>query len=148
MTQTSNPPTPAGNSGNRPPNQIPILASPPCTCHTHCNPTIIQKLKDLPLFNRLQKNEEIETENLARSLRDLNRSMDPVKYLDPGSGQASLITIETADKQRLKLPSFSTILQSVIPSYLAKWLADEELKEQSEKDKIKRDDTLRTHKDT
>jgi len=136
-----NPSTPAGNSGNRPPNQILIPAPPPHTCHTHCNPTIIQKLKDLPLFNRLQKNKEIESENLARSLRDLNHSMDP------GSEQALLITIETADKQRLKLPFFSVIFQSVIPSYLARWLADEELKEQSEKDKRKRDNTPRTHED-
>ena len=138
----------AGNSGNGPPNQIPILASPPRTRRTHCNPTIIPKLEGLPLFNRLQKNKEIETENLARSFRDLNHSMDPAKYPDPGSEQASLITIETADKQRLKLPSFSTIFQSVIPPYLARWLANEELKERSEKDKRKRDDTLRTHEDT
>jgi len=143
-----NPSTPAGNSGNGPPNQILIPAPPPRTRHTHCNPTIIQKLKDLPLFNRLQKNKEIESENLARSLRDLNHSMDPAKYPDPGSEQASLITIETADKHRLKLPSFSAIFQSVIPSYLARWLADEELKEWSEKDKRKRDNTLRTHEDT
>ena len=101
MTQTPNPSTPAGNSGNGPPNQILIPAPPPCTHCTHCNPTIIQKLKDLPLFNRLQKNKEIESENLARSLRDLNHSMDPAKYLDPGSEQALLITIETADKHRL-----------------------------------------------
>jgi len=123
MTQTSNPSTPTDNSGNGPPNQIPILPSGPCTHCTHCSPTIIQKLKGLPLFNKLQKNKETETENLARSLRDLNHNMDP------GSKQALLITIETANKQRLKLPSFSAIFQSVIPSYLARWLANKELKE-------------------
>jgi hypothetical protein len=71
-------------------------------------------------------NKEIKTENLARSLRDLNHSMDP------GSEQALLIMTETADKQRPKLPSFFALFQTVIPSYQARWLADEELKEQSE----------------
>ena len=147
MTQIPNPSIPAGNTGNGPPNQIPTLASASRTRRTHCNPTVIQKLKDLPLFNKLQKNKEIETENLARSLKDLNHNMDPAKYPDPGSEQASLITIDTADKQRLKLPSFSALFQTVIPSYLARWLADEELKERSEKEKRRRDDTPKTHED-
>ena len=147
MTQTSNPPIPTGNTGNEPPNQIPTSVSASRTRRTHCNQTIIQKLKDLPLFNKLQKNKEIETENLARSLKDLNHSMDPAKYPDPGSEQASLITIDTADKQRLKLPSFSALFQTVIPSNLVRWLADKELKEHSEKEKRRQDDISRMHED-
>ena len=113
----------------------------PCVPHTHTSPTIIQLLKNLSLPNILQKNKKIEADNNARSAKTLNHALDPAAYPQPGSEVASLITINPEDLARLRVPSFFASVHDFIYSSLARYLANEELKEKEEK-KRKDDDIL------
>ena len=108
---------------------------------THTSPAIIQLLKNLSLPNILQKNKKIEADNDARSAKTLNHALDPAAYPQPGSEVASLITIDPEDLARLRVPSFFASVRDFIYSSLARYLADEELKEKEEK-KRKDDDIL------
>src|SRR6266567_8404712 len=127
----------AGNAAEEPLNDFP----PPRAPRTHTNPTIIQLLKALPLISVLQKNKEIETQNAERALRTLNHTSDKVKYLDPGSDAASLITLDPEDHDHFKVPSFALSFCNYIYSSLAKWIADEEIKDKEDlKLKRKADD--------
>ncbi|KIM41793.1 hypothetical protein M413DRAFT_71166 [Hebeloma cylindrosporum] len=118
----------------QPPPRDPQAPRPP---RTHTSPTIIKMLKSMSLASILQKNKKIEAENDARALKALEHEQDPVAHPDPGSEQASLITIEAEDFNRLRIPSFLTSFRDWIYPSLAKLLADEELKDREEKQKRK-----------
>src|SRR6266567_4186978 len=118
----------AGNAAEEPLNDFP----PPRAPRTHTNPTIIQLLKSLPLISVLQKNKEIETQNAERALRTLNHTSDKVKYPDPGSDVASLITLDSEDRDRFRVPSFALFFRDYIYSSLAKWITDEEIKDKED----------------
>jgi len=69
----------------------------------------------------------------------LNHALDPTTHPDAGSEQASMITVDSEDMTRFKVPSFAALFRDMMPAYLAKWIADEELKDKAEKEKRKRD---------
>ncbi|KAF8958810.1 hypothetical protein BDZ97DRAFT_1840797, partial [Flammula alnicola] len=110
----------------------PNIQPPPRLPHTHTNPTVIQLLKNLPLISKLQKNKEIETKNAERALKTLNHMNNSVAFPDTGSNAASLVTLEPEDLDRFKVPSFAPSFRDYIYSSLAKWLADEEIKEKED----------------
>jgi len=103
---------------------------------THTSPAITQMLKNLPLLSILQMNKEIEEKNAERSLKTFNHSFDPVVHTQPGSDEASLISLDDADLNRFHVPSFMASFPNLIYSKLAKWIADEEIKEKKLKRKL------------
>ncbi|KAF8147685.1 hypothetical protein B0H34DRAFT_669403, partial [Crassisporium funariophilum] len=109
----------------------------PRTPRTHTSPAVIEALKKLSLSSILQKNKKIEAQNDARLLKTLEHEEDPVANPQPGSETASLVTIDAENMNRLKVPAFfNTFWDWVYPS-LAKFFADEELKDKEEKLKRK-----------
>ncbi|KAF8165998.1 hypothetical protein B0H34DRAFT_634299, partial [Crassisporium funariophilum] len=100
---------------------------------THTSPTIIQMLKTLSLTNILKQNKKIEAKNEARTLLTFQNHVDPVTYPVAGSETASLITIDSEDLNRLKVPSFFLTVCDYIYSSLAKWIADEEIEKSKRK---------------
>jgi hypothetical protein len=105
---------------------------------THRNPAVNHILKSLPLISILQKNKEIEATNAERALKTLNHTLDSVAYPDPGSDAASLITLDPEDRNRFKVPSFAASFCDYIYSSLAKWIADEDIKDKEELNTKKR----------
>jgi len=104
----------------------------PCT---HTLPAITQMLKNLPLLSILQMNKGIEEKNVERSRKTFNHSFDPVVHTQPGSNEASLISLDKANLNRFRVPSFMASFPNLIYSKLAKWIADEEIKEKKLKRK-------------
>jgi hypothetical protein len=102
---------------------------PPCVPRTHTSPAIIQMLKNLPLISILQMNKDIEIKNAERSLKTFHHTSDPTAYLEPGSDEASLISLEDTDLNHFRIPSFAASFPNLIYSWLAKWIADEEIKD-------------------
>ncbi|KAJ3497788.1 hypothetical protein NLJ89_g10302 [Agrocybe chaxingu] len=94
---------------------------------------IIDFLKKLSLHNKLKKNKDIEAQNEARDLKTLEHLQDPVAHPDAGSETASLITIDSEDIEKLRLPSFRDQFRDVMPERTANDLAILELA-----DKVKR----------
>jgi hypothetical protein len=118
--------------------QSPLRAQPPPRVpRTHTNPTIIQALKSLPLISILKKNKEIEEKNAERATKTLNHAVDKVAFPDPGSDAASLITLDPQDLDRFKVPSYASSLSAYIYESLAKWIADEDIKDR-DATKVKR----------
>ena len=106
-----------------------FFAAPPCVPHTHTSPTIIKMLKNLPLVSILQMNKEIEDKNAVRSQKTFNHISDPAVHTEPGSNKASLISLDNVNLKRFHIPSFAASFLNLIYSKLAKWIADEEIKE-------------------
>ncbi|EDR06552.1 uncharacterized protein LACBIDRAFT_300090 [Laccaria bicolor S238N-H82] len=96
--------------------------------HTHTSSAIIQMLKNLLLISILQMNKEIEEENAERSRKSFNHASDPTVHKEPGSEQASLISLDEVDLNRFHVPSFVASFPGLIYSKLAKWIADEDIK--------------------
>ncbi|KAF8974295.1 hypothetical protein BDZ97DRAFT_1772843 [Flammula alnicola] len=113
----------------------PNTQPPPRLPRTHTNPTIIQLLKSLPLISKLQKNKEIEDKNAERALKTLNHTQDMTAFPDAGSEAASLVTLDPEDLDRFRVPSFALSFRDYIYSSLAKWIADEEIKDPKNKRK-------------
>jgi hypothetical protein len=111
------------------PNDNPL---PPRVPRTHINPAVIQVLKSLPLISILQKNKEIESKNAERALKTLNHTLDKDAHPDPGSDAASLVTLDPEDRDRFKVPSFASSFRDYIYSSLAKWIADEDVKDKED----------------
>ncbi|KAF8954859.1 hypothetical protein BDZ97DRAFT_1591875, partial [Flammula alnicola] len=78
----------------------------PRVSRTHSSPAIVMLLKSLSLTAILQRNKQIEADNDARRNKTLDNARDPVAHPVPGSETASLITIDTDDLVRLRVPSF------------------------------------------
>jgi hypothetical protein len=104
-------------------------ALPPRVPRTHKSPAIAQMLKNLPLISILQMNKDIEEKNAERSRKTFNHASDPTVHTEPGSDEASLISLDDVDLNRFHVPSFAASFPSLIYSKLAKWIADEEIKE-------------------
>ena len=83
-------------------------------------------------------NKEIEDKNAERSWKTFNHMSNPTVHTQPGSDKASLISLDNTDLNRFCIPSFMTSFPNLIYSKLAKWIADEEIKE---KLKLKRKPT-------
>lgn len=82
------------------------FAAPPRVPRTHTSPAIVEMLKNLPLLSILQMNTEIEEKNAMRSRKTLNHISDPTTHTEPGSDEASLISLDDADLNRFaSLPS-------------------------------------------
>jgi hypothetical protein len=114
---------PVNNAPEEPPNNFP----PPCVPCTHTTPAVIQILRSLSLTSILKKNKEIEDKNVERALKTLNHALDKDKYPDPGSDATSLVTIDPADRDRLKSPSYALAFGNLIYESLAKWITDEDI---------------------
>ena len=108
---------------------------PPRVPRTHTSLAITQMLKNLPLLSILQMNKEIEEKNAERSRKTFNHTFDPTVHTEPGSDEASLISLDDADLNRFRVPSFAASFPNLIYSKLAKWIADEEIKEKKLKRK-------------
>jgi hypothetical protein len=91
---------------------------------THILEAISTILKSLPLPARLKRNREIEEQNEARSLLTLRHAQDPVTFPDPGSENASLITIDSSEISFLSSSNALDSLRNIMPFYLIKKLAD------------------------
>ncbi|KAF8151558.1 hypothetical protein B0H34DRAFT_784721 [Crassisporium funariophilum] len=87
---------PQNNAQNNAPARVP---------RTHINPEVIQALKDLPLYNKLEKNRSIKTANNAREMTRVNHLIDPVAYPRNGLDQASLITLDQEETPSSIRPS-------------------------------------------
>ena len=105
------------------------FATPPCVPRTHTSPAIIQMLKNLPLISILQMNKEIEKKNAERSRKTFNHTCDPTVHAKSGSEEASLISLNDVDLNRFRVPSFVASFPNLIYSKLAKWIANEDIKD-------------------
>ena len=104
-------------------------AAPPCVPRTHTTLAVTQMLKNLPLISILQMNKEIEEKNAERSWKTFNHTCDPTVYTESGSEEASLISLNNTDLNRFCVPSFAASFPNLIYSKLAKWIANEDIKE-------------------
>jgi hypothetical protein len=107
---------------------------------THTSPAIIQMLKNLPLVSILQMNKEIEEKNAARSRKTFDHISDPTVHTEPGSDEASLVSLDDADLNRFRIPSFVASFPNLIYAKLAKWIADEEIKDKQKSKRKTADD--------
>ena len=64
-----------------------------------------------------------------RFQKTLNHISDPTTHTEPGSDEASLISLDDADMNHFRGPSFAVSFPNLIYSKLAKWIADEDIKE-------------------
>jgi len=123
-----------GNAQDHVPDPPPV---PPAARarRTHISDAIIKALKELPLSLKLERNKQIEVENLARSRQTLEFMYDPAAHPQAGSEQASMITIDSADRKLLKIPSVISSMSTVMPNFILEWLGLEDAREKSEKRK-------------
>jgi len=102
-----------------PPNPL-----PPRLPRTHINPDVIQLLKELPLYSKLEKNKQLEADNIARTMHKVNHRMDPETYPVDASDFASLVTIDEADLNQLLDDELRTQYRPVMSIAITKWVAD------------------------
>ena len=107
---------------------------------THKDNLISSLLSKLPLREKLSKNKEIEDENKVRELRTFNHHIDPVAHPEPGSENASFITIDDDDLKDLKDPSIFARFMSVMPDFLLLRITRENRSDKEERDKRKLDE--------
>ena len=74
-------------------------------------------------------NKEIEEKNAERSRKTFNHTFDPTDHTESGSEEASLISLDDVDLNRFRVPSFVASFPNLIYSKLAKWIADEDIKD-------------------
>jgi len=126
----------AGN--NALPDPPPVPPAPPRVPRTHINPNVIQLLKQLPLYNKLEKNKQLESDNLTRSMKMVNHSLDPLTHLSPGSDCASLITIGQEELSDLLDDTIRDQYKAVLPLSITKWLAEIQRAKAGESHTLKR----------
>jgi hypothetical protein len=106
--------------GPLPPNPLPSPRVP----HTHINPDVIQLLKELPLYDKLEKNKQHEADNIAQKMRKVNHKMNleahPVDALD----FVSLVTIDEADMNQLLDDELRAQYRLVMSIASTKWVAE------------------------
>ena len=113
---------PADPQGVAPP--VPADPPPPRVPRTHINPEVIQLLKDLPFYGKLEKNKQLEAENSARTVAKLNHRLNQEAYPDDGSDLASLVTIEEGDLIQLLDDDLRAHYRPVMSIAVTKWVAD------------------------
>jgi hypothetical protein len=96
---------------------------------------VIKALKELLLFLKLERNKQIEVENLVHSRQTFNFIYNPIAHSQAGSECASMITIDSADKQLLKISSVLSSMSTIMPNFIFKWPGLEDAYEKSEKHK-------------
>ncbi|KAF8799675.1 hypothetical protein BYT27DRAFT_7025824, partial [Phlegmacium glaucopus] len=107
---------------------------------THINPDLIQLLKDLPFYSKLEKNKQLEADNNARTIAKLNHRLNPEIYPIDGSDLASLLTIEEADLSQLLDDDIRTQYRPVMPIAVTKWVTDtQKAMAEGEHSSLKRD---------
>jgi hypothetical protein len=72
---------------------IPPQAAQPRARRTHKDDLISSLLSKLSFREKLSKNKEIEDQNKDRELRTYNHHLDPVAHPEPGSENASFVTM-------------------------------------------------------
>jgi hypothetical protein len=60
---------------------------------------------------------------------------DPANHPQAGSEQASIVTIDSADKKLLRIPSVMASLSNIMPNFILEWLGLEDARDRSEKRK-------------
>ncbi|KAF8969057.1 hypothetical protein BDZ97DRAFT_1610094, partial [Flammula alnicola] len=86
----------------------------------------------------------VQYKNTERALKTLNHTQDKVAFPDPGSEVASLVTLDSADLDRFRVPSFALAFRDFIYTSLAKWITDEDIKDKEDvKNKRKAIDELK-----
>ncbi|KAK0489988.1 hypothetical protein EDD18DRAFT_1358973 [Armillaria luteobubalina] len=98
-------------------------ATPPCQRRMHISSAVTKALKVWSLAAKLEKNCQIEDENMTREAATMKHMSNPVVYPDPGSDTASFVTIEDKDIQALRTPSFTEIpmfIQRILATFEAK----------------------------
>ena len=111
---------------------------------THKDDFISSLLSKLSLRKKLSKNKEIEDQYKNRDLKSYNHHMDPVAHPEPGSENASFITIDEADVRYLKDPSILARFLNIIPDYLLLRITRETRAEKEDHEK-RRLDELNSH---
>ena len=114
---------------------------------THKDDLISSILSKLSLRDKLSMNKEIEEKNKEREIKTLRNRQDPVTYPDPGSEAASFITIDKADIDDLKDQAMFTRFLNVLPDSLIQRITRENRHEKEEKEKRRRDETLKPSSD-
>ncbi len=115
-----NAPPPGGAGAVDPPPRPPAPRLP----RTHTSPGVIAAFKALSFGAKLKKCKEIEEQNDARMLKCMKHLEDLVTFPDDGSDQASIFTLDPEDVRKLKIPSFAALFNSVMPSFIANFLAE------------------------
>lgn len=126
--------------GDAPP-PVPEAPPPRVPC-THTSPGVVAAFKGLSFGAKLKKCKQIEEQNDARKLQSMQHLEDPDMFPDNRSDKASIFTLDAEDVRKLKVPSFAALFHSVMPSFIANYLAEEKLEEDDMKvlDKRGRDD--------
>ena len=119
---------------------FPPQEAPPRARRTHKDVFISSLLSKLSLRDRLLKNKEIEEQNKDRDLKSYNHRLDPDSYPDPGSENASFITIDEVDMKDLKDPSILARFMNVVPDFLLLRITREMRAEKEEREKRKLDE--------
>ena len=134
---------PHNDIDNAPPGDPPLPPAPRIP-RTHTSPGVIAAFKALSFGAKLKKCKEIEEQNDARMLQSMKHFEDPATFPDDGSEQASIFTLDPEDVRKLKVSSFAALFHSVMPSFIANFLAEEKIAEDDLKvlDKRGRDDNM------
>ncbi|KAF8797985.1 hypothetical protein BYT27DRAFT_7025810, partial [Phlegmacium glaucopus] len=91
---------------------------------THVNPEVIQLLKDLPFYGKLERNKRLEADNNGRMMAKFNHRLNPETYPADGSDLASLVTIEEEDLHQLLDDELRAQYRPVMSIAIAKWVSD------------------------
>ena len=104
---------------------------------THKDDIISSLLGKLSFHDKLFKNKEIKDQNKNRELKNYNHYLDPIAHPEPGSENASFITIDDAEVKDLKDPSILTRFSNFVPDFLLIHITWEVRDEKEERDKRK-----------
>ncbi|PPQ93945.1 hypothetical protein CVT25_015825 [Psilocybe cyanescens] len=139
------PDTSAAPSGNAPQigtkSDIPGPDVPVRIRRTHISEHACDVLWKLALPLKLVRNKKIEAENLACADKTADHELDPVAHPDPGSPQASVISLMEEDESQLRVPAIVQKLMDCLPNYIIAWLAAEDA--QAKDNKRKHDKALK-----
>ena len=97
-----------------PPQQPGSQAPQPRMHRTHISDAVVAMLRSLPLPDKLKKNKEIEEKNQARRLLSINHALDPVAFPLAGSEAASMISLDSIDREELSKPHVFDRLKSFL----------------------------------
>ncbi|PPQ94534.1 hypothetical protein CVT25_012639 [Psilocybe cyanescens] len=120
-------PSTGDDTTNEAGNDVPEPMAPLQTHHTHISEHVCNILWALLLSLKLSHNKKIEAKNLVRVDKDTNHQINPINFPDPGSPQASIISLTEEDKANLCNPSIVHELFDLMPQYIISWLTAEDV---------------------
>ncbi|PPQ84092.1 hypothetical protein CVT25_002172 [Psilocybe cyanescens] len=135
------PPSTSDDTTNEARNNVPEPMPPLWTHRTHISEHVCNILRALLLSLKLSHNKKIEAKNLARVDKDTNHQIDPTNFPDPGSPQASVISLMEEDEANLRNPLIAHKLFDLMPQYIISWLAAEDAR--TKELKRKHDESLK-----